>query len=149
MPSTKARTRRTKNRRGEAPEGAPAYVTGRRSRPLTGSAPTARRAKRCGVPHRRLSALHHPLIFEGTGMKANPAPFQTIRAMTLAFAIAVISVAVPELQHSDSFGCRQPESPKFAAFADALPLPAILGLLLNFCDRRPRCDGRTPLQPVR
>jgi len=50
--------------RGGAPRGAPASVIGRWSLAIQGSARTARRAKGCGVPHQRLSALRSPRFGE-------------------------------------------------------------------------------------
>ena len=64
-PSRKARPWRTKNRRGEAPRGAPAYVIGRRSLPPKGSALTARRATGCGVPHPAPVGASLPSLIEG------------------------------------------------------------------------------------
>jgi hypothetical protein len=70
-PSPEARSRGPKSR-GEAPKGAPARVMGRRS--LRGTGPTARRATRCGVPHRRLSALHPLGLFERVRNDGGRAP---------------------------------------------------------------------------
>jgi len=40
------------------------------------------------------------------------------------------------LQHSDSFDCNKPKTPKNAALAGAFNLPAILTVLLTFCHKR-------------
>ena len=61
------------SRRGEAPQGAPAGVIGRWSRTLFGTGPTARRATGCGVPHRRLTALH-PLGLISAGRRQDRRP---------------------------------------------------------------------------
>ena len=60
---TKARPDAEKERRSEAPEGAPVRVMDRWI--PQGIGLTARRATGCGVPHRRLSALRSPRFSRG------------------------------------------------------------------------------------
>ena len=58
------------NHRGEAPQGAPAYVTGRQSLPMKGLA-QPQGGHGCGVPHQRFAALHPPrLLSRRTGRTA-------------------------------------------------------------------------------
>jgi len=60
-------------RRGEAPQGAPARVMGRRSLPVKGPA-QPQGGHGCGVPHQRLAALHHLVLSRRAGLNGGREP---------------------------------------------------------------------------